>query len=76
MACDYLAIPATSCIAERLFSLSGHTDDPRWGQLKKAKFGGLQKIWAEYLDGQLNVEGDIMENYLGDFNFDDEEYLD
>ena len=41
MARDYLAIPATSCITERSFSLSGQTDDPQWGQLKKAKFGGL-----------------------------------
>jgi len=69
-------IPASSCIAERSFSLSGHTDDPRWGQLNKTKFGGLQKIWAGYLDGRLNVEGDIMEKYLRDFTFDDEEYLD
>lgn len=75
MARDYLAIPATSCIAERSFSLSGRTDDPRRGQLKKTKFGGLQKIRAGYLDGRLDVEGGLMEKYLGDFNFDDEEYL-
>ena len=71
MARDYLAIPATSCIAERSFSLSGRTDNPRRGQLKKTKFGGLQKIRAGYLDGRLNVEGDLMEKYLGDFTFDD-----
>jgi hypothetical protein len=76
MARDYLAIPASSCIAERSFSLSGRTDDPRRGQLKKTKFGGLQKIRAGYLDGRLSVEGDIMEKYLGDFTFDDEDYLD
>jgi len=29
MARDYLAIPATTCIAERSFSLSARTDDPR-----------------------------------------------
>ena len=51
------------------------SDDPRRGQLKKTKFGGLQKIRAGYLDGRLNVEGDIMGKYLGDFTFDDEEYL-
>ena len=50
---DYLAIPASSCIAERSFSLSGCTDNPRRGQLKKTKFGGLQKICAGYLDGRL-----------------------
>ena len=75
MARDYLAIPASSAITEHSSSLSGRTDDPQWGQLKKAKFGGLQKIRAGYLDGGLNVEGD-MEKYLGDFTFDDEEYLD
>jgi hypothetical protein len=76
MARDYLAIPATSCIAERSFSLSGRTDDPRRGRMKKIKFGGLQKIRAGYLDGRLSVEGEIMQQYVGDFNFDDEEYLD
>jgi hypothetical protein len=75
MARDYLAIPATTCIAEHLFSLSGCTDDPRRGQLKKNKFGDLQKICTGYVDGQLDVEGDIMMKYLGDFTLDDEEYL-
>ena len=73
---NYLAIPATSCIAERSFSLSGRTDDPRRGQMKKLKFGGLQKIRAGYLDGRLNVEGEILDKYVRDFNFDDEDYLD
>jgi hypothetical protein len=44
--------------------------------LKKTQFGGLQKIWAGYLDGRLSVEGDIIGKYIGDFTFDDEEYLD
>jgi hypothetical protein len=30
----------------------------------------------EELDGRLNVEGDVMEKYIGDFYFDDEEYID
>jgi hypothetical protein len=76
MAHDYLAIPATSCIAERSFSLSGHTDDPRRGRMKKIKFQGLQKIQAGYLDGWLSVEGEIMQKYVGDFDFDDGDYLD
>jgi hypothetical protein len=76
MARDYLAIPASSCIAERSFSLSGRTDDARCGKLGKTKFGGLQKIRAGYIDGRLIVEGDIIEKYLGDFTFDNEEYLD
>jgi hypothetical protein len=68
---DYLAIPATSCIAECSFSLSGRTDDPRQEQMKKAKFGSLQKIRAGYLDGRLSADGEIMQKYIGDFNFDD-----
>ena len=76
MARDYVAIPATSCIAKRSFSLSGRTDDPRRGRMKKLKFGGLQKIRAGYLDGRLNVEGEILDKYVRDFNFDDKDYLD
>ena len=76
MARDYLAIPATTCIAERSFSLSARTDDPRRRQMKKTKFGGLQKLRAGYLDGGLSVEGEIMEKYIGDFDFNDEDYMD
>ena len=76
MARDYLAIPATTCIAERSFSLSARTDDPRRRRMKKIKFGGLQKLHAGYLDGRLSAEGEIMKKYIGDFTFDDEEYLD
>jgi len=74
MARNYLAIPATSCIAERSFSLSGRTDDPWQGRMMKTKFGSLQKIRAGYLD--VCVEGEIMQKYVGDFYFDDEDYLD
>jgi hypothetical protein len=76
MARDYLAIPATTCIAERSFSLSARTDDPRRRRMKKIKFGGLQKLRAGYLDGRLSAEGEVMQKYIGDFTFDDEEYLD
>jgi len=73
MARDYLAIPATTCIAERLFSLSGWTDDPRRGQMKKLKFGGLQKLRAGYMDGRLSAEGEVMKKYIGDFDFNIED---
>ena len=76
MARDYLAIPATTCIAERSFSLSAHTDDPRRRQIQKTKFGGLQKLRAGYMDGRLNVDGEIMKKYIGDFDFDDEDFID
>jgi hypothetical protein len=75
MARDYLAIPATTCIAERSFSLSACTDDPRRRQMKKVKFGGLQKLRAGYLDGRLSVQSEILQKYIGDFSFDDDEYL-
>jgi len=44
--------------------------------MKKTKFGGLQKLRAGYMDGQLSVEGEIMKKYLGDFNFNDDDYVD
>jgi hypothetical protein len=43
--------------------------------MKKIKFGGLQKLRAGYLDGRLSAEGEVMDKYIGDFTFDDEEYL-
>lgn len=76
MARDYLAIPATTCIAERSFSISARTDDPHRQQMGKLKFGGLQKLWAGYKDGQLDVEGSIMAKYVGDFEFEDTVYSD
>lgn len=76
MARDYLAIPATSCIAERSFSLSARTDDPRRRQMKKEKFGGLQKLRAGYMDGRLRIEGDITNKYINDFDFDNNDYID
>ena len=76
MARDYLAIPATTCIAERSFSLLARTDDPQRRQMKKTQFGGLQKLRAGYLDGRLSVEGEVMQKYVGDFDFNDEVYSD
>jgi hypothetical protein len=73
MARDYLAVPATTCIAERSFSLSARTDDPRRRQMKKTQFGGLQKLRAGYMDGRLSVEGEILQKY---FVFFDDDYSD
>ena len=39
-------------------------------------FGGLQKLCARYMDGQLSVEDEVMKKYIGDFTFDDDEYSD
>jgi hypothetical protein len=76
MARDYLAIPATSCIAERSFSMSARTDDPRRGRMHQLKFGGLQKLRAGYLDGRIDVGSEIMKKYIGDFDFDEGDYSD
>ena len=71
---DYLAIPATSCIAKRSFSMSGCTDEPRHGRMHPLKFGGLQKLRAGYLDGRINVGSKIMRKYIGDFDFNEDDY--
>ena len=39
-------------------------------------FGGLQKLQAGYLDGQINVDLVIMKKYIGDFDFDEDDYFD
>jgi hypothetical protein len=74
MACDYLAIPATSCIAEHLFSMSENTDDPCQDSMHTLKFSSLQKLRAGYLDGQINVDSEIIMKYIGDFDFDEGDY--
>lgn len=76
MARDYLAIPATSCIAERSFSMSARTDDSRRGRMHPLKFSGLQKLRAGYLDGRINVDSEILNKYVGDFDFNEDDYSD
>ena len=76
MARDYLAVPATTCIAERAFSMSARTDDPRRRTIKAPKFGALQKLRAGYLDGRINVDSEIMGKYIGDFDFNEDDYSD
>ena len=42
-------------------------------------FGGLQKLQAGYLDGWINVDLEIMKKYImyiGDFDFDFDDYFD
>jgi len=39
------------------------------------KFGGLQKLRAGYLDGQINdIDSEIMHKYIGDFYFSEDDY--
>jgi len=42
--------------------------------MKKTTFGGLQKLRAGYMDGRLSAEGEVMKRYIGDFDFDDDDY--
>jgi hypothetical protein len=44
--------------------------------MNKLKFGGLQKLRAGYLDGRISVDSEILRNYIGDFDFDDDDYAD
>ena len=74
MAHNYLAIPATSCIVERSFSMSALTDQPHRRGMNRVKFGALQKLHAGYLDGQISADSEIVKKYIGDFFFDEDEY--
>ena len=73
MACDYLAIPATSCIAECSFSMFACTDQPRQGGMNRVKFGALQKLRAGYLDGRISANFEIVKKVC-DFFFDEDDY--
>ena len=50
-----MAIPASSCLAERSFSMSARTDDVRRRQMGSEKFGALQRLRAAYRDGRLKA---------------------
>ncbi|KAF9455195.1 hypothetical protein BDZ94DRAFT_925754 [Collybia nuda] len=70
MARDYLPIPASSCLAERSFSMSARTDDVRCGGMDPEKFGALQHLRGAYHDGSLVPEEEILKEFLGDFSLD------
>jgi len=68
MARDYMAIPASSCLAERSFSMSACTDDVCRRQMGSEKFGSLQRLRAAYRDGRLEA---AQEDWMDiDANFD------
>ena len=68
MACDYMAILASSCLAEHSFLMSAHTDDVRRHQMGSEKFGSLQRLRAAYRDGRLKA---AQEDWMDiDANFD------
>jgi hAT family C-terminal dimerisation region len=70
MARDYMAIPASSCLAERSFSMSARTDDVCRRQLGSEKFGALQRLRAAYRDGRLEAVKESWMEIDPDFNID------
>jgi hypothetical protein len=69
MARDYLAIPGSSCLAERSFSLSGHTDEARRRQMNAERFGAIQRLRGAYRDGRLEAYNEA--HLETDPNFED-----
>ncbi len=70
MARDYMAIPASSCLAERSFSMSARTDDVRRRQMGSKKFGALQRLRAAYRDGRLKAVQEAWMEIDADFDID------
>lgn len=67
---DYLAIPASSCLIERAFSMSALTDDPRRGSMGGGKFGALQRLRDAYRDGRLEAIREAWLQIDPDFSLD------
>ena len=70
MARDYLAIPGSSCLAERAFSLSGRTDDPQCRQMTAERFGTIQRLRGAYRDGRLEPFRDAWMDVEAEFTED------
>jgi hypothetical protein len=70
MARDYLPIPASSCLAERSFSMSARTDDSRRGLMQDVRFSGLQRIRDGHRDGRFVPEEEALKPFRGDFILD------
>ena len=69
MARDYLPIPASTCLAERSFSMSARTDDTRRRQMGGERFGALQRLRAAYHDGRLSAMNEAWMEIDPDFEF-------
>ena len=67
---DYMAILASSCLAERSFSMSARTDDVHWHQMGSKKFRALQRLRAAYRDGHLKAVQEAWMEIGADFGID------
>jgi hypothetical protein len=72
MAQDYLAIPASSALIERAFSMSARTDDPRRRKMGKVKFGLIQRLRDAYREGRLDAVREAWVELEPDFDFYDD----
>ena len=70
MARDYLPIPASTCLAERSFSMSALTDTARRRQMGAENFGALQRLRAGYRDGRLKAVNEAWLEIEPDFDSD------
>jgi hypothetical protein len=68
---DYLPIPASTCLAERSFSMSALTDTTRRRQMGAENFGALQRLRAGYRDGRLKAVNEAWLEDKPDFDFDE-----
>ena len=72
LARDYLAIPASTCLAERSFSMSAWMDDCRRRQMGSERFGGLQHLRSAYRDGCLEAINEVWMEIGPNFGTDEE----
>jgi hypothetical protein len=70
MARDYMAIPGSTCLAERSFSMSARTDDVRRRQIDGDKFGALQRLRSAYRDGRLEAVNEAWMEIDPDFSLE------
>ena len=62
-----MAIPGSTCLAERSFSMSARTDDVRRRQMRGEKFGALQRLRSAYRDGRLEAVNEAWMEINPDF---------
>ena len=72
LACNYLAILASTCLAEWSFSMLARMDDCRCCQMGSERFGGLQHLRSAYRDGRLEAVNEVWMEIGPDFGTDEE----
>ena len=70
MAHNYMAILASSCLAECSFLMSAHTDDVCQHQMGSEKFEALQRLCVAYHNGRLEAVKESWMEINPDFDID------